>query len=291
MPTSRPICSSRKRAATRSADARHAGLDPGPFLWLQGGVRGEEHAQSIYILFGLPPCCSACGQSRRWRQPNQAAANRRSRRRSRPIASSRTARRRAGRRRAARTAISSSKARSYRSDSRYKAVLNPPVVTGTSAEIAPTITINDTGLRRARQLVGRTATIPNSAAGRRPSTSAAAREELAEFNLRPKADPARSRPGSAPRVIFAACSLQCRTGRGAPSARVKKEPIGRAPAPGRPGPGPTLMSLALAHKRRFRRASAEPDADPARKRRGCLLSTVPFLARPRSARRCLQSRS
>ena len=37
------------------------------------------------------------------------------------------------------------KGKAYREDARYKAVLGPPKVTGASAEIAPTIVVNDTG--------------------------------------------------------------------------------------------------------------------------------------------------
>ena len=52
----------------------------------------------------------------------------------------------------------------YREDSRYKAVLNPATVTGTKAEIAPTITVNDTGYGAEDNWWDVKATIPNSSA-------------------------------------------------------------------------------------------------------------------------------
>ena len=54
--------------------------------------------------------------------------------------------------------------KAYREDSRYKAVLNPATVTGTIAEIAPTITVNDTGYGALDNWWDLKAVIPNSAA-------------------------------------------------------------------------------------------------------------------------------
>jgi hypothetical protein len=56
------------------------------------------------------------------------------------------------------------KGKAYREDSRYKAVLGPPVVTGTTAEIAPSITVNDTGFAAPDNWWTMTATIADSAA-------------------------------------------------------------------------------------------------------------------------------
>ena len=52
----------------------------------------------------------------------------------------------------------------YREDSRYKAVLGPPTVNGSTAEIAPTLTVNDTGYAAPGDWWDVTATIPNSEA-------------------------------------------------------------------------------------------------------------------------------
>lgn len=54
--------------------------------------------------------------------------------------------------------------KAYREDSRYKAVLNPATVSGTTAKIAPTITVNDTGYGAPDNWWTVKATIPNSAA-------------------------------------------------------------------------------------------------------------------------------
>ena len=52
----------------------------------------------------------------------------------------------------------------YRSDSRYKAVLQPATVNGTTAEVSPTITVNDTGFAAPEDWWDVSQTIPNSGA-------------------------------------------------------------------------------------------------------------------------------
>ena len=54
--------------------------------------------------------------------------------------------------------------KAYRQDSRYKAVLSPATVSGTSAEVAPTIAPNDTGFAARDDWWDVTQTIPNSQA-------------------------------------------------------------------------------------------------------------------------------
>jgi len=56
------------------------------------------------------------------------------------------------------------KGKAFRLDPRYKAVLGPSTVIGTTAEIAPTITVNDTGYAAPENWWDVKATIPNSAA-------------------------------------------------------------------------------------------------------------------------------
>jgi hypothetical protein len=56
------------------------------------------------------------------------------------------------------------KGKAYRSDSRYRAVLQNPTVTGATAEISPTIIVNDTGFGAEDNWWDVKATIPNSAA-------------------------------------------------------------------------------------------------------------------------------
>ena len=53
--------------------------------------------------------------------------------------------------------------KAYREDSRYRALLGPAKVSGTTAEIAPTITVNDTGYGAPDNWWDVKATIPNSA--------------------------------------------------------------------------------------------------------------------------------
>ena len=52
----------------------------------------------------------------------------------------------------------------YREDSRYKAVLNPATVSGTTAQVAPNITVNDTSYGAEDNWWDVKATIPNSSA-------------------------------------------------------------------------------------------------------------------------------
>jgi hypothetical protein len=56
------------------------------------------------------------------------------------------------------------KGQAYRQDARYKAVLGPATVTGTTAELSPSVSINDTGYAAPDNWWPLTATIPNSAA-------------------------------------------------------------------------------------------------------------------------------
>ena len=54
--------------------------------------------------------------------------------------------------------------KAFREDARYKAALGPATVSGTGAEIAPTVTVNDTGFAAADNWWAVNATIPNSQA-------------------------------------------------------------------------------------------------------------------------------
>jgi hypothetical protein len=54
--------------------------------------------------------------------------------------------------------------KAYREDPRYKAVLSPATVNGTTAEVAPTITVNDTGFASPDNWWPVSKTIPNSQA-------------------------------------------------------------------------------------------------------------------------------
>jgi len=54
------------------------------------------------------------------------------------------------------------KGKAYRQDPRYMAVLGPATVTGTGAELSPTVTTNNTGFGALENWWDMTATIPNS---------------------------------------------------------------------------------------------------------------------------------
>jgi hypothetical protein len=75
--------------------------------------------------------------------------------------------------------------KAYRSDPRYKALLNPATVDGTIAEIKPTISQNDTGHAAADDWWEVAATIPNSAAVDTVKVTCGPKT-LAEIKIAPK---------------------------------------------------------------------------------------------------------
>jgi hypothetical protein len=77
------------------------------------------------------------------------------------------------------------KGKAYRSDSRYRAVLQNPTVTGASAEISPTIIVNDTGYGAEDNWWAVKATIPNSAAVEMVTVRCGAKA-FAELKVPPK---------------------------------------------------------------------------------------------------------
>jgi hypothetical protein len=76
------------------------------------------------------------------------------------------------------------KGKAYRQDSRYKALLGPATVTGTSAELSPTVLTNDTGFGAPDNWWDVSATIPNSAAVTSVTVSCGART-LARLEVPP----------------------------------------------------------------------------------------------------------
>ena len=77
------------------------------------------------------------------------------------------------------------KGKAYRSDPRYKAVLNPATVTGTSAELSPTISQNDTGYAAPENWWDVSATIASSAGIDTVKVSCGAKT-LADLKVPPK---------------------------------------------------------------------------------------------------------
>lgn len=77
------------------------------------------------------------------------------------------------------------KGKAYREDSRYKTVLGEPVVNGTSAEVRPTIGVNDTGYATSDNWWDMTATIPGSGAVQTVAVRCGAKT-IAELTVRRK---------------------------------------------------------------------------------------------------------
>ena len=77
------------------------------------------------------------------------------------------------------------KGKAFRSDPRYQALLGPPTVTGTTAEISPTIQQNATGFAAPENWWEVSSTIPNSAAIETVKVSCGAKT-LAELKVAPK---------------------------------------------------------------------------------------------------------
>ncbi len=77
------------------------------------------------------------------------------------------------------------KGKVYRSDPRYKALLNPATVTGTSAELSPTIAQNDTGYAAPENWWDVSATIASSAGIDTVKVSCGAKT-LADLKVPPK---------------------------------------------------------------------------------------------------------
>lgn len=78
------------------------------------------------------------------------------------------------------------KGKAYRQDSRYRAILGPPEVSGTTATIAPTITPNMTAYGAEDDWWDVTATIPNSSAVDTVNVTCGAKT-LATLAVKPKA--------------------------------------------------------------------------------------------------------
>jgi hypothetical protein len=75
--------------------------------------------------------------------------------------------------------------KAYRQDPRYQAILGPATVAGSSAELSPTITLNDTGFGAPENWWDVSAIIPNSAAIDTVTVRCGART-LAELRIPPK---------------------------------------------------------------------------------------------------------
>lgn len=118
----------------------------------------------LMILAGAAVVLSGCGQSNDNEAANQAAANAAQPKKKAAYCFFKDSETKAWAASRAKDGNIVVKGKAYREDSRYKAVLGEPAVTGTTAEIAPTIVQNDTGYAAPENWWEMTATIPNSAA-------------------------------------------------------------------------------------------------------------------------------
>ena len=117
------------------------------------------------ILFGAAAALAGCGESADNSASNDAAANSSAAEAPRPaycfFKDSETKGWKAKVDKSGNVVVSG---KAYRQDSRYKAILEPAKVNGTTAEVAPTIVQNDTGYGAPDDWWDVTETIPDSSA-------------------------------------------------------------------------------------------------------------------------------
>ena len=138
--------------------------------------------QRIFLILGGAGALAACGQSNDGASTNQAAAPPKKKPAHCFFKDAETKDWAASRGKDGNIVV---KGKAYRSDPRYKALLNPPTVTGTRAEIAPTIAQNDTGYGAPENWWDVTAAIPDSAAADTVKVICGAKT-LAELQVAPK---------------------------------------------------------------------------------------------------------
>jgi hypothetical protein len=124
---------------------------------------GEGVMRTSILLAGAAAMLSACGQPNGDEAANQAAANAAQPKKKVAYCFFKDSETKGWAASRAKDGNIIVKGKAYREDSRYRAVLGQPAVTGTTAEIAPTIVQNDTSYGAPGNWWDMTATIPNSA--------------------------------------------------------------------------------------------------------------------------------
>jgi hypothetical protein len=194
---SSPTSSNRKKAGSRSAEQKGrslAGLDPATAFPPKNGLiraQGQDEGRrsvtfkSLFLL-GAASALASCGQSSDSSNLTDAAANAAAHPKKKPaycfFKDAETKEWAISRDKDGNVTVTG---KVFRSDPRYKAVLQPPVTTGTSAEISPTITTNDTGYAAPENWWDVKTVIPNSAAIETVRVSCGSRT-LADVKLPPK---------------------------------------------------------------------------------------------------------
>jgi len=115
------------------------------------------------LLTGAAAMLSACGQSNANEAANQAAANAAQPKKKAAYCFFKDSETKGWAARRGKDGNIVVTGKAYREDSRYRALLGPAKVSGTTAEIAPTITVNDTAYGAPDNWWDVKATIPNSA--------------------------------------------------------------------------------------------------------------------------------
>jgi hypothetical protein len=129
-----------------------------------GGV-GEQKMRKSMILLGVSASVAACGQSSDKPAKSIVAANAAGVETPKPaycfFKDSETKDWKAEIDKSGNLVVSG---KAYRADSRYKAVLAPAIVSGSTADVSPTVTVNDTGFGAPGGWWDVAATIPNGRA-------------------------------------------------------------------------------------------------------------------------------
>jgi len=139
----------------------------------------------LILLAGAAAVLSGCGQSNDNQAGNQAAANTAQPKKKAAYCFFKDSETKGWAASRGKDGNITVKGKAYREDSRYKAAFGEPVVTGTTAEVAPTIVQNDTGYGAPENWWEMTATIPGSAAVDTVDVKCGSKT-LAELKVAPK---------------------------------------------------------------------------------------------------------
>lgn len=119
--------------------------------------------RKTFFLLGAAAGLAACGQSAENTTANNTAANTAAAEKPKPYCFFKDSETKGWAAKRDKDGNINVSGKAYREDSRYKAVLNPPTVSGKTAQIAPTITVNDTAYGAPDNWWDVKADIPNSA--------------------------------------------------------------------------------------------------------------------------------
>jgi hypothetical protein len=142
--------------------------------------------QKMLFLLGAAAGLAGCGQSTENAAAGNAAANTAAAEKPKPYCFFKDSETKGWAAKRGKDGNITVKGKAYRLDGRYKVVLNPATITGTTADIAPTVAINDTGYSAPENWWSVSATIPNSGTVTTVNVTCGAKT-VATFNLPAKA--------------------------------------------------------------------------------------------------------